>query len=187
MTQSPLILFTVGTDHHPFDRLMAWAEAWARANERGASVIVQHGSSRVPIGVSAAHVRLPREQLGELMTRATAIVAHGGGGSITQCWEAGKLPIVVPRLGTLGEHVDEHQEAFASRLAQMGYADVARTYDELDALLCARVAAGTEAATGVKVSYPTSTVEAVGLKIEHLVAGRRQSKAHRRVPFLFGK
>ena len=27
----PLLLVTVGTDHHPFDRLIRWADAWLAA------------------------------------------------------------------------------------------------------------------------------------------------------------
>lgn len=173
MTDKALVLFTIGTDHHQFDRLIGWSEVWAEANRGYADVFVQHGSSRSPTGVLSAQSRLPRAELDELMRRAAAVVTHGGGGSITQCWQAGTIPIVVPRLGRLGEHVDEHQEAFASRLAAMNYAYVARTYDELDDLLRARTRSPAADVPRVDISRPTRTIETIGRKVEDLVVSAR--------------
>jgi UDP-N-acetylglucosamine transferase subunit ALG13 len=168
----PLVLVTIGTDHHTFDRLIGWCEQWAQAHPYDATMFVQHGSSRAPIGIEASD-RVSRERLRLLMESAAVIVTHGGGGSITQCWEAGQLPIVVPRSSRLGEHVDEHQEAFGSRLAEMGYAHIARTYDELDAALVARLTATPHESPAIDFVRPTKTTEAIGQLIDVLVANRR--------------
>ena len=37
-----LVLVLVGTDHHPFDRLVGWSDAWAREHP-DVAVVVQYG------------------------------------------------------------------------------------------------------------------------------------------------
>ncbi|MGH3659367.1 MAG: glycosyltransferase, partial [Micromonosporaceae bacterium] len=47
MNALPLVLVTVGTDHHPFDRLVGWADQWA-ADRGHVRVLVQHGATAPP-------------------------------------------------------------------------------------------------------------------------------------------
>jgi UDP-N-acetylglucosamine transferase subunit ALG13 len=54
------------------------------------------------------------------MREARTIVTHAGVGSIQMARACGKRPIVVARRADLGEHVDDHQLAFARRLAAAG-------------------------------------------------------------------
>ncbi len=44
-TRRPLVFATVGTDHHRFERLMDWMDAWGAHPE--ARLVVQHGNARV--------------------------------------------------------------------------------------------------------------------------------------------
>jgi UDP-N-acetylglucosamine transferase subunit ALG13 len=53
---------------------------------------------------------------------------------------AGRLPVVVPRIGSRGEHVDDHQIEFARRLAGLGEVAIAEGEDRLHELLDAAVA-----------------------------------------------
>src|SRR3990172_6728958 len=70
----PLVVALVGTDHHPFDRLVRWMDDWAA--ERSVRVVVQHGSARPP--ESTEGVRLfPLYQLESLL--ADAARPRGGG------------------------------------------------------------------------------------------------------------
>ena len=46
----PVVLVTVGTTHHRFDRLMDWLESWLQAHPNQVRMIVQHGTSRLPAG-----------------------------------------------------------------------------------------------------------------------------------------
>ena len=106
----PLVVALVGTDHHPFDRLVGWVDAWA-AGARDARVVVQHGSARPPAHAEGVRV-LPPDELSDLLGRATAVVCHGGPGTIAAVRAAGLLPIVVAREPSRREHVDDHQARF---------------------------------------------------------------------------
>jgi len=50
-----LVFVTVGTDHHPFDRLCAWADAWvSAARHPEIPWFVQSGTSRAPATASTS-------------------------------------------------------------------------------------------------------------------------------------
>lgn len=128
MTNSPRVLAVVGTDHHPFDRLVQWVDDWAE--DRDVPTLVQYGSASPP--QHAAGVRLlPHDRLGDLLRDATAVVCHGGPATIADARAAGHRPLVVPRDPRHGEHVDEHQILFAERLLQRGEIDLPRGREEL--------------------------------------------------------
>jgi UDP-N-acetylglucosamine transferase subunit ALG13 len=54
------------------------------------------------------------------MREATTVVTHAGVGSILSARRAGHLPVVVPRLHALGEHVDDHQAELTRTLEAAG-------------------------------------------------------------------
>jgi UDP-N-acetylglucosamine transferase subunit ALG13 len=132
---APLVFVTVGTDHHRFDRLVGWVDAWL---ERGASVrarcLVQSGTSAVP-RVATSRDYLPHAEMEAAVREAVAIVCHGGPGTIMLCRALGKKPIVVPRLRGLGEHVDDHQVLFTKRLAAEGEISLATSGAEMGGLI----------------------------------------------------
>jgi UDP-N-acetylglucosamine transferase subunit ALG13 len=175
----PVVLVTVGTDHHRFDRLISWCELWAQANPERGEIVVQHGASRAPNGLSSFE-RAARAELSQRMEQAHVVVTHGGGGSITQCWQAGAVPIVVPRQHRLGEHVDDHQESFAVRLAEHGYVEIARTYQEFDAAIRNRLAVPRSARIGIDVTRPSETAVQIGAMIDDLIAFRVPKRGHSR-------
>jgi len=113
------VLVVVGTDHHKFDRLVDWLDAWAEQQDQPTRVVFQHGSARPP-RFGEGHALLPHEQLQELMATATVLVTHGGPATICEAWQHGRMPVVVPRDPTLGEHVDGHQQRFSRRLGGQG-------------------------------------------------------------------
>jgi UDP-N-acetylglucosamine transferase subunit ALG13 len=120
---SGLVLVVVGTDHHPFDRVVGWADEWA-ASHPDLRVLVQYGTSRAPATAEGRDL-LPVSELTALMSEATAVVCHGGPGTIMGAREAGHVPIVVPRRSDLGEHVDDHQVRFATRVEAAGQVHLA--------------------------------------------------------------
>lgn len=126
------ILVIVGTDHHPFDRLVDWADRWAVS--RGAGAFVQFGTSGPPRHAEGRDL-VSQDELAGLLARASAVVCHGGPGTIMAARDSGHLPIVVPRRPELGEHVDEHQVLFSARLAAEGQVRVAAAEHELHGLL----------------------------------------------------
>ena len=112
----PLLLAVVGTDHHPFGRLVAWVDAWARRHPE-VDVLVQRGTSPSP-AVARSVQYLDHAELQSAMEAATVVVSHGGPSTIVEARRLGKLPVVVPRDPVHGEHVDAHQVRFVERLVE---------------------------------------------------------------------
>jgi UDP-N-acetylglucosamine transferase subunit ALG13 len=114
----PRLVVTVGTDHHPFHRLMRWIDDLIAGGViPGHQVLVQFGSSQRPSN-ALVQALLPRPELLALMAQADVVVGHGGPGVIMDARSMGRRPIVVPRLARLGEVIDDHQVAFSRRLAE---------------------------------------------------------------------
>jgi UDP-N-acetylglucosamine transferase subunit ALG13 len=130
-----LLLVTVGTDHHPFDRLVRWVDAWLCAGRRELRCLMQTGTSAPPSGPADWQAYLEYDALQAAMGKAAAIVCHGGPGTILGARHMGAVPIVVPRRSRLGEHVDDHQVAFSRRLGANGEVFLAETEDDLHRLL----------------------------------------------------
>jgi UDP-N-acetylglucosamine transferase subunit ALG13 len=95
-----------------------------------AELIVQHGPSPAP-RCSAAYPFLPFGAIVELMEQADVIVSHAGVGSIMCALQAGRVPVVFPRLKRYSETCDDHQAELANALAQRGTVLVASTAEEL--------------------------------------------------------
>jgi UDP-N-acetylglucosamine transferase subunit ALG13 len=117
-TERPLLVVTVGTDHHPFGRLVGWVDDYvASATCRPVDLVCQHGEASAPrAGRGFATVDHATLQ-GHLAT-ATAVVCHGGPSTVLETRRLGRVPIVVPRLHRFGEAVDDHQVDFARFLAR---------------------------------------------------------------------
>lgn len=109
-----MIFVTVGTHHQPFDRLVRAAASLAASGER---VVVQRGTSRErPVGCEV-HDHLPPEVWLARVAEARLVVGHAGPATIEAVVAAGTVPIVVPRRRLWREHVDDHQLAWARRIA----------------------------------------------------------------------
>lgn len=160
----PLVAVFVGTDHHPFDRLVRWA---AGLQERaGVLVHVQHGCTSLPASLAGTSMLAPGP-MDELLDRASAVVTHAGPGSIMDARDHGHIPIVVPRDPRRGEHVDDHQLRFARFLERSG--SVMTAYDEaqLEARVRVAVLVGPRRTAVVR---PTATVARFEQLVDRLVA-----------------
>ncbi|QSR26780.1 glycosyl transferase family 28 [Nocardioides aromaticivorans] len=139
MSARPLVAVVVGTDHHPFDRLVGWA---ARLHAEGRYRFhVQHGSTPLPEGLPGSGM-LDSTELVSLLDCADAVVTHAGPGSIMDARDRGHVPVVVPRDPRLGEHVDDHQLRFARFLGARGVVTTAHDIDQLAARLHLAALAG---------------------------------------------
>lgn len=114
----PLVLAMVGTDHHPFDRMVDWADGLARTLDE-VDVLVQHGATHAP-AVATGREFLSRTELDALLGRASVVICHGGPGTITDARDAGHVPLCLARDPGLGEHVDGHQMRFVATVAAAG-------------------------------------------------------------------
>jgi UDP-N-acetylglucosamine transferase subunit ALG13 len=178
----PRIFVTVGTDHHPFRRLIDWVDAWTAKS--GVSCLVQHGSSPEP-GAAVGVEFVSADELAREMREATVVVTHGGPGTIAAARRAGKKPIVVARDPALGEHVDDHQMRFVSRMSETSLIFEARTGDELSALLDRAVADPSSVIVEPTAAGDASAAARFGSLVEDLVAGRRGTEPGSRVTVLY--
>ena len=126
----PLVLTTIGTDHHPFTRLVRWVDGWAAERTGLVRSVIQSGTSDPP-EESEWRDYVPHDELQTLLDQASAVVSHGGPGTIIECRRRGIVPIVVPRRPELGEHVDDHQVRFSRVLASSGHVVVPEREDDL--------------------------------------------------------
>ena len=136
---SPLeIVVTVGTTTFDFRRLFA---RLATVLPPDARVTWQTGTSNVDgLDLEGARALVPPSELRAAMQSADVVIAHAGVGSAFDALDAGRLPILVPRRSTHGEHVDDHQAEVATWLADRGLA-LSIEADELDLDALAEAAA----------------------------------------------
>jgi UDP-N-acetylglucosamine transferase subunit ALG13 len=128
-----MILFTIGTNEQPFDRLIRAA----RELEGDEHLLVQHGSSLEPHGRGEWVDFLSFDELADRAREARVVVCHAGVGSIMLARRCGHRPVVVPRRHHLGEAVDDHQLFLARRLAQSGIVTLVEDIADLPAVLAA--------------------------------------------------
>ncbi len=111
-----MIFATVGTHQQAFERMIDGLE---RLPEPG-QLVVQYGYARPPRGVGRAVDFMSFAEMEASFAAADAVITHAGVGSILCARHAGHLPVVVPRLSQLGEHVDDHQVELTRALAERG-------------------------------------------------------------------
>lgn len=158
------VVVSVGTDHHPFDRLVDGVVAWARARADITRLIIQHGSSRPP-EIGEGHALLPRSRLLQLYRTADIVITQVGPGTIADVNGVGRRPIVVPRDPRRGEVVDDHQFAYGRFMEQAGYAWLAANTAELERL----ANAGLENPTMGKLLIAPPNTADTGLELTHAV------------------
>ena len=115
-----MILVTVGTHDHGFERLVkAMDELATELNE---PVIVPYGSSAY-VPRHAQHFQWTSGQrMEQLADAARVIVTHAAAGSILVALLREKPLVVVPRLRRFGECIDDHQRQLATALDAAGKA-----------------------------------------------------------------
>lgn len=161
----------VGTDCHPFQRMIDWADEWAGANPAD-RVIVQYGHSAPPRTASGRDFISPTE-LTALLETSDVVVIHGGPATLSEARKAGHLPLVFPRDPRHGEHVDDHQQRFSRWSAGRDLAICVESVQELDA----RVAAAAEDESGTRrlMEADTFGADEASRKLAALLHKRRTS------------
>jgi UDP-N-acetylglucosamine transferase subunit ALG13 len=114
-----VIFVTLGTHEQPMRRLTVALAGVPAAVPQLAPFVIQHGYSPMVDGWEGEPLMSP-DRMRLLMDAADIVVTHGGPASIALARDAGKIPIVVPRASSFGEHVDDHQVAYGRRLALAG-------------------------------------------------------------------
>ncbi len=89
--------------------------------------LIAQGRLRDTVAVQAAAINqaprgatllpvLPTRQFHDLIEEADVVISHAGPGTLVEIRSTGRVPVVVPRSPQFGEHVDDHQLRYASRL-----------------------------------------------------------------------
>jgi UDP-N-acetylglucosamine transferase subunit ALG13 len=168
------VVVIVGTDHHPFNRLIGWTNEWLCGHgDMSDRCFVQYGTASVRPTCSGSQF-LEVSPLSALLDTAEVIVCHGGPGSISEAWVRGRRPIVVPRLARLGEHVDDHQTEFCQQVAELGKIALAQTLPEFTALLDEAVTDPSRLRADSPGSDSPEAVARVGKLVEELVSRSRR-------------
>ena len=155
--QPSTVIVAVGTDHHPFDRMVRWIDSWAGANP-GATVLIQRGTSEPAVECPSVEL-IAHPELCERFAKAVAVVSHGGPSTVMDARMAGRLPIVMARNPDFDEHVDDHQMRFADHLRRHELARVVEEEAELHAALDEALAEPDRFTVPVDVSAITGVVE----------------------------
>ncbi|NQX12435.1 glycosyl transferase family 28 [Microbacteriaceae bacterium VKM Ac-2855] len=138
---------SVGTqDGYPFDRIFT---ALVPLLE-GVETLWQSGTADLSTYGIEGRSSVPHHELQQAVSEADVVIAHAGTGAAVTAIEAGKMPILVPRLAAYGEHIDDHQLQIARELDSRGLA-INASVEQLDEALLRRAAA---MSTGLAENVP---------------------------------
>jgi UDP-N-acetylglucosamine transferase subunit ALG13 len=126
-----VIFVTVGTHQQAFDRMLATVGMLPDL----ADVVLQYGYGKPPDGVRNAVDFMPFAEMERNFERAGTVITHAGVGSVLCARRSGHVPVVIPRLHELGEHVDDHQAELTRSMASLGAVIPLWPDDRLDAAL----------------------------------------------------
>ncbi len=159
-----MIFVTVGTHEQQFDRLVSAVDELKANGTLNESVFIQTGYS----GYEPEHCEhspfVPFRQMSARMCGADVVITHGGPSSFIEAMAAGKVPVVVPRRGDLGEHVNDHQADFVRIVAER-QGGIVPVYDVAD--LAPAIERARELSRGVEFrSHNAEFCEELGRLIE---------------------
>jgi UDP-N-acetylglucosamine transferase subunit ALG13 len=117
----------VGSTQFPFDRLMRDLSAL----ELDEPLVVQTGPSDAFRGRGTTVDFMDFADVRGHMECARVVITHGGVGSILLAVTVGHTPVVVPRLRSHGEAVDDHQLELSDRLGHEGRVIVVKEHVSL--------------------------------------------------------
>lgn len=83
-------------------------------------VVVQHGNSPFHREDCICRSFIEMNEFNRCIAEAELLLVHAGAGSVIHAIQAGKTPVVMPRLAKYGEVIDDHQLEFARALARAG-------------------------------------------------------------------
>lgn len=161
-----MIFVTVGTHEQQFDRLVKAVDNLRAEGVLADPVFIQTGYCEY-VPEYCEYVRfLSFEDIAKYMRDADVVITHGGPSSFIEAMAAGKVPVVVPRKGSLGEHVNDHQADFVRQVAERK-GGIVPCYEVSD--LPSAIEKAREASKGVSFkSHNAEFCEGLGRIIERL-------------------
>ena len=168
-----MIFVSVGTNETRFDRMV---EAVVTLPQ-GSDLFVQYGSSLITEGDGEWREFLSFEEMEQAMRAADVVVCHAGAGSILLARRCGHRPIVMARLGELGEAVDDHQLIMARRLHASGVVTLVADAAELRAAVAAACLPGAGAGDDTETARLAADVRGA---LDSFAAPRQRRSRRRR-------
>lgn len=111
---------SVGTqEDYGFDRLFKAVVPLLRDFDE---VLWQTGPQDVSNFGITGRPGVPHHELQTAVAESDVVIAHAGTGAALTAIDAGRTPILVPRLARFAEHVDDHQVQIAAELDRRGLA-----------------------------------------------------------------
>lgn len=107
-----MIFVTVGTHEQPFNRLIKKVDELVAEGTIKEPVVMQTGFSTYIPKHCEWHKMLSYDEMKRYIDEARIVITHGGPASFIEVLQAGKIPVVVPRLKKFNEHINDHQEEF---------------------------------------------------------------------------
>ncbi|MCG8430062.1 MAG: hypothetical protein MJA29_02670 [Candidatus Omnitrophica bacterium] len=111
-----MIFVSVGTHEQDFSRLIKTLDGLKGNGVIREDMLMQTGFSLYEPQNCRFKKIFCYDDFVRLVEQSRIFITHGGPGSIFLGLRSGKIPIVVPRYRSLGEHVDDHQVHFARYL-----------------------------------------------------------------------
>lgn len=123
-----MIFLSVGSENFSFNRLIRIIDNEAGDKMSGSKFFAQIGKSTYkPLNMSYTDF-LPYNKSQELIRESEIIIIHAGVGTIINCFENERIPIIFPRLKKHKEQIDNHQLELARRLEKENM--ILAAYDE---------------------------------------------------------
>ena len=113
-----MIYVTVGTERFPFDRLIRAVDTLGDVL-KGEDVFIQTGTGTFTPSFPHAPF-IPFDEACDKIREARIVISHAGAGTLLMCANLGKVPIMMTRKRSFGEHIDDHQQMFANRMVERG-------------------------------------------------------------------
>jgi UDP-N-acetylglucosamine transferase subunit ALG13 len=110
---------SVGTHPQPFTRLLNMIDEAVRRDLLPRPIVAQIGNARLHGEGIDVRPWLDRRAFQQHLASAQVVVGHCGAGFLGAAISVGQRPIVLPRLASAGEHVDDHQIQLFDKLAEL--------------------------------------------------------------------
>lgn len=126
------IFCSVGTQA-PFDRLVEYLLRWAEGKD--VALLVQAGDSLYVNQHEFVVSSISGDEFTRFFDAADVVVSHAGMGNIIRALELSKPIVLLPRLASHGEHVNDHQVDTAERFSGSDLVSVVSDYSSFEAAL----------------------------------------------------
>lgn len=123
---------TVGTHEQQFNRLIKAVDDLKKDEAITEEVYIQTGYSDYEPKYCQFSKFVKYDEMRDYIRKARIVITHGGPASFLSVLEQHKSPIVVPRMATFDEHVNNHQLAFSKKIQELGYKII--VVDEIEQL-----------------------------------------------------